>query len=103
MPIPDIARAQETVGHLLLAECLAAVEQDRAEVVILAGGPAAGLARKLQDRVPVPLLDGVRAAVHLAEAMVRLAPLPPRRGSMAKPAPKPTQGLSAALTRALEG
>ncbi|MBM3492172.1 MAG: Asp/Glu/hydantoin racemase [Alphaproteobacteria bacterium] len=102
-PIADITRAQEQVGGLLLAECQKAVAEDRAEVVILAGGPAAGLARKLQERVPVPLLDGVRSAVHMAEALVRLSPPPARAGSMARPAPKPTQGLSAALTRALEG
>jgi len=54
------------------------VEQDGAEVVILAGGPLAGLAPVLQPHVPVPLVDGTQAAVKLAEAMAGLMPKAPR-------------------------
>jgi Asp/Glu/hydantoin racemase len=56
-----------------------AVRLDGADVVIVAGGPLAGLAHSLGPRVPVPLIDGVAAAVALAEALVRLAPTVPRR------------------------
>jgi Asp/Glu/hydantoin racemase len=56
-----------------------AVRLDGADVVIIAGGPLAGLAHSLAPHVPVPLIDGVSAAVALAEALVRLAPRLPRR------------------------
>jgi allantoin racemase len=56
-----------------------AVRLDGADVVIIAGGPLAGLARSLRPSAPVPLIDGVAAAVVLAEALARLAPILPRR------------------------
>jgi len=77
--------------------------EDDAEVIIVGGGPVAGLAREIRDEVPVPLIDGVSAAVKLAEAIVGLGPRPPRMGSFARPAPKPAQGLSPALMRRITG
>ncbi len=55
-----------------------AVRLDGADVVIVAGGPLAGLARSLAPHTAVPLIDGVTAAVALAEALVRFAPTVPR-------------------------
>lgn len=57
------------------------VRLDGADVVIVAGGPLAGLARSLGPHTPVPLIDGVAAAVALAESLVRLAPTVPRRAA----------------------
>jgi len=102
-PVRYITTVVEDLRDPLLAECLKAVEEDRAEVVVLGGGPTAGLARELAGEVPVPLLDGVTCAVQMAEALVRIAPRPPTQGGFARPAPKPTKGLSPALTRFFEG
>ncbi|CAH0296880.1 aspartate/glutamate racemase family protein [Roseomonas sp. CECT 9278] len=63
---------------LLATLCTESAEQDGAECIILAGGPLAGLAPRLQPRVAVPLIDGTQAAVRLAEAMVGLMPRHPR-------------------------
>jgi Asp/Glu/hydantoin racemase len=100
--VADIAKAKEQLRDRLLEECLAAVDQDAAEVVILGGGPIAGLAREIGDRIPVPALDGVSCAVRLAEALVGLAPRPATRGSFARPAPKSTRGLSPSLAKLLD-
>lgn len=100
--IPDITKAREELAEALLAECLAAVEKDDAEVVILGGGPIAGLARELAHRVPVPLLDGVSCAVRLTEALVGLDARPPQRGSFARPTAKPSRGLSPELAKLIE-
>ena len=54
-------------------------------------------------RKPVPLIDGVSAAVMLTEALAGLEPRPPRKGSFAHPSPKPAQGLSPALMRRITG
>jgi allantoin racemase len=51
-----------------------AVTDDKADVVILAGAPLAGLAGKVRERVPVPLVDGIQAAVAMAECLVRMNP-----------------------------
>jgi allantoin racemase len=71
----DPGRVAEERAELLIELCRQSVELDGAEVVILAGGPLAGLAPVLAPRVPVPLIDGTAAAVRLAEAMVGLAPV----------------------------
>jgi Asp/Glu/hydantoin racemase len=93
----DIAKAKEQLREKLVAECLRAVEDDGAEVVILGGGPIAGLAHECADRIPVPALDGVSCAVRLAEALVGLKPRAPQRGSFARPTAKPNRGLSLSL------
>ena len=80
---------------------LEAVDKDAAEVVILGGGPIAGLAREAAGEIPVPTLDGVSCGVRLAEALVGLAPRPATRGSFARPPSKPTRGLSPSLVSRL--
>jgi Asp/Glu/hydantoin racemase len=70
----DPGQVAEDRADLLVELCRQSVEQDGAEAVILAGGPLAGLAPVIADRVPVPLVDGTAAAVRLAEALVGLAP-----------------------------
>jgi len=68
----DAAQVAEARRDLLLSLCRDSVERDGAGAVILAGGPLAGLARTLQPEVPVPLIDGVAAAVRLAVALAGL-------------------------------
>ena len=98
----DIARAKDELRERLVAEAVKAVEIDGAEVVILGGGPIAGLAREVADRIPVPAMDGVSCAVRLAEALVGLAPRAPSRGSFARPRPKPVRGLSPGLAKLID-
>ena len=69
---------------------------DGAEVVILAGGPLAGLAPVLQPQVPVPLVDGTQAAVRLAVALAGLAPPGQRR--RARPPVSPLAGYGPEVT-----
>jgi allantoin racemase len=92
-----------TVGHEkeadLLALCELAVSEDGADVVILAGAPLAGLAARLAGRVPVPVLDGVAAAIRQAEALAGLPITPITRRRPADAAGKPVTGVSDALRR----
>jgi Asp/Glu/hydantoin racemase len=101
--IPDIATARETFKQHLVDLALRVVNEDNAEVVIMAGGPAAGVAREIQDLIPVPTIDGVSCAVRLAEMLVGLNARPPRRGSFARPPHKPAKGLSPELMRLIAG
>jgi Asp/Glu/hydantoin racemase len=98
-PVRDITSAKDDMRARLLEQCRLAVEQDEAEVIILGGGPLAGLAREAADEIPVPALDGVSCAVRLAEALVGLHPRQPQRGSFAHPPPKPAKGLAPELMR----
>ena len=69
----------------------------RADVIILAGAPLAGLATKIRDRVPVPLVDGIQAAMTMAEGLVRLDPRKATAGTFRRPGPKASTGLAPAL------
>src|ERR1700722_20231620 len=48
VPIPDITRAKERLRDRPVEQCMLAVEQDEAEVIIFGGGPIAGLAREMR-------------------------------------------------------
>jgi Asp/Glu/hydantoin racemase len=98
----DLSRAREQARDAMATLCREAVSTDGAEVVIVGGGPLAGLARDLAPGADVPLLDGVACAVCLAESLVRLAPRPPASGSFARPPGKPSRGLSPALANRIE-
>jgi len=71
----DPGRVAEERRELILELCRASIEQDGAEVVILAGGPLAGLAPLLAADVSAPLVDGTAAGVRLAAALAGLAPV----------------------------
>jgi len=70
----DPGRVADERRPLLLELVRASVEEDGAEVVILAGGPLAGVAAALQAEVAVPLVDGTVAGVRLAAALAGMAP-----------------------------
>ena len=103
LPIPDITAAKDQFRDRLLEECLRAIDEDDAEVIIFGGGPIAGLARELSDQIPVPTLDGVPCAIRMAEAIAGLGLRPATRGSFARPPPKPARGLNPALMRRIVG
>lgn len=83
-----------------MARC--SVEEDGADVIVLAGAPLAGLAAEIRDQVSIPVVDGIAAALKQAEALVALSPRKALAGSFKQPAPKPTIGLSAPLAAAIE-
>lgn len=90
-----IGDVQEEKEALLIELCHKAIESG-ADTIVLAGAPLAGLAAKVADRVPVPLVDGVAAAVKQAETLASLKPRKAIAGSF-KRVPKPTTGLTPAL------
>ena len=72
--------------------------QDGAEAVVLVGAVMAGLPPVLQACVPVPLVEGISAAVVLAEALVRLTVAKPQAGSLQPVGAREVVGLSPALS-----
>ena len=92
-PVEDVA---EEKAAALAKLCERTVEEDGADVVILAGAPLAGLAKRLHGQVRVPLVEQVAAAVAQAETLVRIGRTGGRRL-----APKPSIGLSPALAARL--
>lgn len=97
----NIATVQEDHGEQLVALCKQAVEEDGADVIIIAGAPLAGLSRTVANQIPVPLVDGVSCAVQQAEALFSINARSPEAGSYAPPPHKPVSGLSPALMNLL--
>src|ERR1700727_3330292 len=79
-----------------------AVEQDDADAVILSGAPLAGLADKVKDRISVPVIDPIAAAVRQAETLAVLKVRKAGAGTFRRPDPKPTTGLAESLAAVIE-
>lgn len=64
----DTAAAVEAIAE----QAHLAVQHDNAEVICLGCGGMAGLAERVLERTGAPVVDGVTAAVTVAESLVRL-------------------------------
>jgi allantoin racemase len=82
------ARAVEAIA----AEAAEAVAGDGAEVIVLGCGGMAGLAAAVRERTGVPVVDGVPAAVTVAESLVRLGLTTSKVRTYAPPRPKSITG-----------
>lgn len=69
-----------------------AVENDKAEVIVLGCGGMAELEAKVAKATGVPIVDGVRAAVTIAESLVRLGLSTSKVRTYATPRPKVVTG-----------
>jgi len=93
----SIDDVQDEKEQVLIDLANSTVSNDAADVVILAGAPLAGMADKVKDRIAVPVVDGIQAAVTMAEGLVRLKPRKAVAGTYRRPAAKESKGLSSAL------
>ena len=84
-----VAAAQDLIG------------KDGAESIILLGAVMAGASRRIEARVPVPVLDGMRCAIPQAEALVRIGARKPSTGSYAPPGERQVSALDPALAAML--
>lgn len=92
-----ISEVQSEKADLLVDLALRAVEEDEADVIVLAGAPLSGLAEQVRDRIPVPVVDCAAAALRQAVTLAALRPVGASRGSFARPAAKASTGIGAAL------
>ena len=96
-PFHSIGDVQREKEALLVELANRAVAESEADVVLLAGAPLAGLAPQVAERIGVPVIDCVGAAVKQAEALVALAPRKATAGTFRRPDAKPSTGLAPAL------
>ncbi|ACA15031.1 Asp/Glu/hydantoin racemase [Methylobacterium sp. 4-46] len=97
----SLAGVQAEKEDQLVALAEAAVREDGADVLIFAGAPLSGLGPRVRERVPVPVVDQVVAAVKLAEAAVALRPRKAASGALSRPPAKESRGLPEALAARL--
>ena len=98
-PFAAVGRVGEDKEDLLVALAGRAVAEDEADVIVLAGAPLAGLAARVRDRVPVPVVEGVAAAIRQAELLISLDPRKAVAGTYRRPDAKSSIGLPAPLAR----
>lgn len=99
----DISDVQNERETLLVQLARQAVEEDGADVIVLAGAPLSGLARRVKNQIPVPVVDCVAAAVGQALALLGLQAIQPTQGAFARPAAKSSEGIAPALASWIAG
>lgn len=72
MGVLELEASPQRAVEAIVAQAIEAVNQDKAEVICLGCGGMAGLDQQIRERAGVPVVDGVTAAVALAESLVRL-------------------------------
>jgi allantoin racemase len=101
----DVDRDPKAAMKAIVAEARKAVDEDHAEVICLGCAGMAGLEEAITSELRVPVIDGVGAAVRLAEAVVGLGLKTSKRSTYAFPEPKKIIGwpLSAGLGLRADG
>ncbi|MFD4972222.1 aspartate/glutamate racemase family protein [Streptomyces sp. NPDC058424] len=92
LPVLELEADPARAADAIVAEARRAVDEDRAEVICLGCGGMAGLDQKISAATGVPVVDGVAAAVTLAEGLVRLDLSTSKVRSYAPPRPKTVTG-----------
>ncbi|MFJ9175335.1 aspartate/glutamate racemase family protein [Streptomyces sp. NPDC102360] len=98
LAVLDLERDPDAAVKAIVEQSARAVEDDRAEVICLGCGGMAGLVDEVKARTGVPVVDGVAAAVTVAESLVRMGLSTSKVRTYAPPRPKrfknwpPSQG-----------
>lgn len=87
----------DAATRAIAAAADAMVASDGVDTIALIGAVMAGMADVVQPALRVPVLEGVSAAVGLAETLVRLGVSPSRAGSYTKPPEERVAVLARAL------
>lgn len=93
IPVLSLEDPASGAVEKLRAEIARAIEQDRAEAIVLGCAGMADLAHQLQDEFDLPVIDGVGAAVKQAEALIALGLSTSKRGAYASPLAKSYLGV----------
>lgn len=92
MAVLELETQPERAVETIVEQAAAAVTQDHAEVICLGCGGMAELEAKVRARTGVPVVDGVAAAVTIAESLVRLGLKTSKVRTYAPPRPKRVTG-----------
>lgn len=91
VPVLELENPQSNARATILAECERALAEDQSSAIVLGCAGMADLVRYLEDKLQVPVIDGVAAAVKMAEALVGMGLKTSKRGDLA-PLPKLYRG-----------
>lgn len=88
VPVLDLEKPGSNARGRISAEVARAIEEDRAEAIVLGCAGMTDLTEALAAEHGLPVLDGVVCAVSLSESMVRLGLRTTRLGGYAPPREK---------------
>tara|TARA_R110002020_G_scaffold46889_3_gene133556 strand:- start:5880 stop:6650 length:771 start_codon:yes stop_codon:yes gene_type:complete len=92
IPVLDLEENPDRALELIIEECLRAKHEDNIGAIVLGCGGMADLTPKITEAVGLPVVEGVTAAVKLAEALIGLGLGSSKYGDLAFPPPKPFVG-----------
>jgi len=99
LAVLELEESPERALEAIVRQAELAVSEDRAEVICLGCGGMAGLDEQIRQRTGVPVIDGVSAAVTVAESLVRLGLSTSKVRTYAQPRPKVISGWAAKVMR----
>lgn len=92
IPVLDLEENIELALNKIVEECLLAKAEDDIGAIVLGCGGMADLTQEISRRVGLPVVEGVTAAVKLAESLVSLGLKTSKFGDLAYPLLKPFTG-----------
>ena len=92
MAVLELEEEPERAVEAIIEQAMAAVRDDKAEVIVLGCGGMAGLDAEIRRRAGVPVVDGVASAVTIAESLVRMRLSTSKVRTYAPPRPKTVIG-----------
>lgn len=92
IPVLELEESPDRAVSAITEEAKRAIEEDRAEVIVLGCGGMAGLDQAVRLATSAPVVDGVAAAVKLAESLVSLGLSTSKVRTYAPPRPKRVEG-----------
>ena len=92
LPVLELEADPDRAVEAIVALAQRAVDEDGAEVIVLGCGGMAELEDRIRERTGVPVVDGVAAAVAIAESLVGLGLTTSKVRTYATPRPKKVTG-----------
>ena len=92
LEVLELEQDEQRTRERLIEESRKAIEDDRAEVICLGCAGMAGVDKELEQALGVPVIDGVVAAVKLAEGLYDYGLKTSKIGTFATPKAKHVQG-----------
>ena len=92
MAVLELEEDPQAAMEAIVRQAELAIHEDKAEVICLGCGGMAGLDEQIRQRTGVPVVDGVTAAVTIAESLVRLGLSTSKIRTYATPRPKKVIG-----------
>ncbi len=99
----DTTDGAESMADAVCRRTAEIIERTGADGLILGGGALVGLAQDVQDRLPIPVIDALTAAVLQARLLIDVGMRKPLLGPYSHPSSSPVTGVGEELRRMLSG